>query len=247
MHLGVSGGSWVAEILDIPAGRLKGRRVQRGRFGGAGVAHALSPDVRSGLRASAHCMPAALRHPWLRLPASPARGHGQHLALPTGAPQDCVAGSDASHQQPEGCQAKMAGRHVSREAWGRGCPCPLAGRSLRPPGLRSLHAGCASPSMASLAGKPGSRARATPRDLKEGRRSSKHDRWTAWREATRSTSNRRVAKKKRHDAVFFVTQSRNPESSSLRAGACSLRTALASICRIRSRVTLKMWPTSSSV
>ncbi len=42
-------------------------------------------------------------------------------------------------------------------------------------------------------------------------------------------------------------QSRNPESSSLRAGACSLRTALASICRIRSRVTLKMCPTSSSV
>jgi hypothetical protein len=42
-------------------------------------------------------------------------------------------------------------------------------------------------------------------------------------------------------------QSRKPESSSLRAGACSLRTALASICRIRSRVTLKMCPTSSSV
>ena len=42
-------------------------------------------------------------------------------------------------------------------------------------------------------------------------------------------------------------QSKNPASSSLRAGACSLRTAFASICRIRSRVTLKMWPTSSSV
>jgi len=44
-----------------------------------------------------------------------------------------------------------------------------------------------------------------------------------------------------------LRQSMKPESSSLRAGACSLRTALASICRIRSRVTLKMWPTSSSV
>ena len=47
--------------------------------------------------------------------------------------------------------------------------------------------------------------------------------------------------------AVFRAQSRKPESSSLRAGACSLRTALASICRIRSRVTLKMWPTSSSV
>ena len=43
------------------------------------------------------------------------------------------------------------------------------------------------------------------------------------------------------------SQSMKPDSSSLRAGAYSLRTALASICRIRSRVTLKMWPTSSSV
>ena len=43
------------------------------------------------------------------------------------------------------------------------------------------------------------------------------------------------------------SQSRNPTSSWLRLGCCSLRTALASIWRIRSRVTLKMWPTSSSV
>ena len=42
-------------------------------------------------------------------------------------------------------------------------------------------------------------------------------------------------------------QSRNPTSSWLRLGCWSLRTALASIWRIRSRVTLKMCPTSSRV
>src|SRR5262245_11279926 len=41
--------------------------------------------------------------------------------------------------------------------------------------------------------------------------------------------------------------SRKPSSCRLRTGCCSLRTALASIWRTRSRVTLKMRPTSSSV
>ena len=44
-----------------------------------------------------------------------------------------------------------------------------------------------------------------------------------------------------------VDQSKKPTNCWLRHGCCSLRTALASICRIRSRVTLKMWPTSSNV
>ena len=44
-----------------------------------------------------------------------------------------------------------------------------------------------------------------------------------------------------------LPQSKNPDSSWLRLGCWSLRTALASIWRIRSRVTLKMCPTSSSV
>jgi hypothetical protein len=44
-----------------------------------------------------------------------------------------------------------------------------------------------------------------------------------------------------------IRQSKNPTNSWLRDGCWSLRTALASICRIRSRVTLKMWPTSSNV
>ena len=44
-----------------------------------------------------------------------------------------------------------------------------------------------------------------------------------------------------------IRQSRKPTSSWLRLGCWSLRTALASICRMRSRVTLKMCPTSSSV
>ena len=41
--------------------------------------------------------------------------------------------------------------------------------------------------------------------------------------------------------------SRKPSSCRLRTGCCSLRTALASIWRTRSRVTLKIRPTSSSV
>jgi hypothetical protein len=61
-----------------------------------------------------------------------------------------------------------------------------------PPGLRSLHAGCASPSMASLADKPGSTARAPPRDH---RRTVSH-------EATRSTSGRRPAERKWQEAMF---------------------------------------------
>ncbi len=48
-------------------------------------------------------------------------------------------------------------------------------------------------------------------------------------------------------SVLLPDQSRNPDSSWLRLGCCNLRTALASIWRIRSRVTLNMWPTSSSV
>jgi hypothetical protein len=42
-------------------------------------------------------------------------------------------------------------------------------------------------------------------------------------------------------------QSRNPTNSWLREGCWSLRTAFASIWRMRSRVTLKICPTSSSV
>ena len=42
-----------------------------------------------------------------------------------------------------------------------------------------------------------------------------------------------------------LRQSRKPTNSWLRLGCWSLRTALASIWRMRSRVTLKMWPTSS--
>src|SRR5205814_1283476 len=39
---------------------------------------------------------------------------------------------------------------------------------------------------------------------------------------------------------FRMLPSRKPSSCRLRTGCCSLRTALASICRTRSRVTLKM-------
>ena len=43
------------------------------------------------------------------------------------------------------------------------------------------------------------------------------------------------------------TPSTNAFSLRLRLGCRSLRSALASICRMRSRVTWKLWPTSSSV
>ena len=47
--------------------------------------------------------------------------------------------------------------------------------------------------------------------------------------------------------VQCLAPSRNPSSIRLRTGCCSFRTALASICRTRSRVTLKIRPTSSRV
>ncbi len=43
------------------------------------------------------------------------------------------------------------------------------------------------------------------------------------------------------------TPSRNPVSARDRYGLCSFRTAFDSICRTRSRVTEKIFPTSSSV
>src|SRR5438067_1550725 len=46
---------------------------------------------------------------------------------------------------------------------------------------------------------------------------------------------------------LFFSPSRKPSSCRLRTGCCSLRTAFASIWRTRSRVTLKMRPTSSRV
>ena len=49
-----------------------------------------------------------------------------------------------------------------------------------------------------------------------------------------------------HPALTFA-RSRKPSSCLQRTGCCSLRTAFASIWRTRSRVTLKMRPTSSSV
>ena len=48
-------------------------------------------------------------------------------------------------------------------------------------------------------------------------------------------------------AAAAANPSRNPLSCLLRTGCCSLRTAFASICRTRSRVTLKIRPTSSRV
>ena len=48
-------------------------------------------------------------------------------------------------------------------------------------------------------------------------------------------------------AALAASTSRKPLSCLARTGCCSLRTALASICRTRSRVTLKMRPTSSRV
>ena len=53
----------------------------------------------------------------------------------------------------------------------RGCPCPSPDARYAHPGLRSLDADCASPSMASLVSNAGSRARAAPRFvLRWGRR-----------------------------------------------------------------------------
>ncbi len=50
-----------------------------------------------------------------------------------------------------------------------------------------------------------------------------------------------------HMEATGVTLSRNPSSFRDRTGCWSLRIAFASTCRTRSRVTLKILPTSSSV
>ena len=47
--------------------------------------------------------------------------------------------------------------------------------------------------------------------------------------------------------LIYVLPSRNARSFRLLDGWRSLRSALASICRMRSRVTAKLWPTSSRV
>ena len=73
----------------------------------------------TGILPCAHSMPAALTASCLRLPPTPARGHGQP---PPELPQDCVAGCDAQHQRAEARQAKTGRRPVFRVQ-------PLATRS----------------------------------------------------------------------------------------------------------------------
>ena len=112
--------------------------------------------------ASAHCMPAALRHP--ACPCRQARlpGHGQpviHSAARRPARQD--AGRSTSE--------RMLAKQKSQDAMF--CVKPPSGLSVPHrrtfaaaiPGLRSLHAGCASASCLRLPPSPAPGARAAPR------------------------------------------------------------------------------------
>jgi hypothetical protein len=70
----------------------------------------------------------------------------------------------------------------------------------------------------------------------------------AWREPTPTAATMPRAPKQRFRLNSKRTQlSRNDRSLRERLGCLSFLSALASICRIRSRVTENCWPTSSSV
>ena len=176
-----------------------------------------NPNLRSWVRSEGH----VVRGSWLPTPLwrTPpgVRMVGLDQAVAAHAP--VAHASRRANGQP-GPEVVGAFRG-SRRAWVGAAHSPSPDVRCAHPGLRSLRVRGASASCLRLLPQPGSRGVGSPFLKLVFCRS------VAWR---------------RHDV-----QSMKPLSSSLRAGACSLRTALASICRMRSRVTLKMCPTSSSV
>jgi hypothetical protein len=124
-----------------------------------GTAHARRRTFASGILPDALCVSAALRHPGCACSHSPAPGHGQPLA---GIPLNVLRKPRAPARGWRSYSPSNRGLHHP-VAQGRPCPSPDA--LYRPPGLRSLVADVAPPSMASLVSNAGSRVRVAPRTI----------------------------------------------------------------------------------
>ena len=231
--------TFAAGILPILFGTASAARIDL-RLAWLGAAHALSPG--RSLRASlpfAHSEVAALSPSGLRWPPTPARGHGHPSLVVDCEELPCTQRPQAAPR----AQARRCDASSSRRA-----PPPRGGHGRLDAGCRPAGRTLAATTPGQACGGHGWRChsrRRIPSGLLRLTRGSPGGRAIA-RLVAPWLRPRRAKPAGAMDGPAGA-QSRKPESSSLRAGACSLRTALASICRIRSRVTLKMWPTSSSV